>query len=698
MRLRTLLPILTALLPIYAACSQLPPDESNLGATGMKLSTDIDGNTDVSAFDFTFTRVSCAGEAFIPWQTHKVESLADAHITGATQVPGNVLDANAAHLFADRFQTLAAGCYDVIAQPVTNAGTSSADCAAAFAKHVQVTDGQTAEVTLYSQCNGGDATGFIDALGILNHRPFVSDLSISPSKFVNLCTGTTPTQTLCATANDKDHDPITFAWQQTSGPAVQSGPTVISTSLPDANGDVIQCVEVVLAAAGKVTFDVTVYDMVKDPAGPGYITFDAFYAQNGYPYTSHWTGNFPLYGQSDPTLCGSGSSASSSSSSSSSSGGGFTCSDGLQNQGETGIDCGGPCAPCSCSLGNGVWFFGATATIDFSSGVAVNRSGDAALPNPISTGEGCAVRSDCNGHVEASSDGASVYDKNGNMMPNGQALGGSSSSTQSALFVPRPGSNNAQLFLFSTLEGEAGFAPLHYSLVDLTLNGGLGDVVANEHAVALAPSTKVVEKLTSVRHANGVDTWVVAHEYGTDAWQVYLVTAAGIAGPSVFNIGPVYTYAPAAGGQIKASLQGDKLISASYVSAAPLELYDFDHASGALSNVVYLQDSVCGAYGAEFSPGGALLYMSCYGGGGTYQYDLSQGAAGAPLYLGPAIGGALQRGPDGKIYQANYGSTFLSVIQDPDVLGAGSNFVQQGFDVAPGTGYFGLPNVLHGAY
>jgi len=26
-----------------------------------------------------------------------------------------------------------------------------------------------------------------------------------------------------------------------------------------------------------------------------------------------------------------------------------TCNDGIQNQGETGIDCGGPCAPCSSS-------------------------------------------------------------------------------------------------------------------------------------------------------------------------------------------------------------------------------------------------------------------------------------------------------------------------------------------------------------
>ena len=30
-----------------------------------------------------------------------------------------------------------------------------------------------------------------------------------------------------------------------------------------------------------------------------------------------------------------------------------TCTDGIQNQGETGVDCGGPCSACPTSLCNG---------------------------------------------------------------------------------------------------------------------------------------------------------------------------------------------------------------------------------------------------------------------------------------------------------------------------------------------------------
>lgn len=33
--------------------------------------------------------------------------------------------------------------------------------------------------------------------------------------------------------------------------------------------------------------------------------------------------------------------------------GGPSCNDGIQNQGETGVDCGGPCSPCTGADANG---------------------------------------------------------------------------------------------------------------------------------------------------------------------------------------------------------------------------------------------------------------------------------------------------------------------------------------------------------
>ena len=41
----------------------------------------------------------------------------------------------------------------------------------------------------------------------------------------------------------------------------------------------------------------------------------------------------------------------------------------------------------------------------------------------------------------------------------------------------------------------------------------------------VAPST---EKLAAVRHANGIDYWVLAHEWANDAYLAFLITPTGV--------------------------------------------------------------------------------------------------------------------------------------------------------------------------
>jgi PKD repeat protein len=55
--------------------------------------------------------------------------------------------------------------------------------------------------------------------------------------------------------------------------------------------------------------------------------------------------------------------------------------------------------------------------------------------------------------------------------------------------------------------------------------------------------------------------------------------------------------------------------------------------------------------------------------------------------------GALQLASDGKIYMAEYATTYLGVINDPDVYGIGCNFTDIGFSVAPKISQMGLPNI-----
>jgi hypothetical protein len=57
---------------------------------------------------------------------------------------------------------------------------------------------------------------------------------------------------------------------------------------------------------------------------------------------------------------------------------GGTCSDGVQNQGEMGVDCGGPCPPCACPTGNcALRFNGAGNYVSVPPSAALDFSGSA---------------------------------------------------------------------------------------------------------------------------------------------------------------------------------------------------------------------------------------------------------------------------------------------------------------------------------
>ena len=119
-----------------------------------------------------------------------------------------------------------------------------------------------------------------------------------------------------------------------------------------------------------------------------------------------------------------------------------------------------------------IWYFGYGAGLDFNSGspVAIHNG-------QLQTLEGCATISDNNGSLLFYTDGMTVYDKNHAVMPNGTGLLGNNSSTQSGVIVQHPGITTTY-YIFSVDGTTGAYGGLAYSEVDLTLNGGLGDSIA----------------------------------------------------------------------------------------------------------------------------------------------------------------------------------------------------------------------------
>ncbi|MEZ4722025.1 MAG: gliding motility-associated C-terminal domain-containing protein [Flavobacteriales bacterium] len=328
------------------------------------------------------------------------------------------------------------------------------------------------------------------------------------------------------------------------------------------------------------------------------------------------------------------------------------------------------------------WFFGDNAGIHFSeSGVVAASGSDMMAP------EGCSSISDAFGNLLFYSDGDSVWDRNHNVMPNGTGLLGNESSAQSSLIVKKPGSSTIYyLFTTDALEN-LGASGLRYSAVDMSLNGGFGDVVAAEKNILLhQPCT---EQLACVSQPNGF--WLMSHSFAGTTWLAYEITGAGINTIAVSsNAGSSYTTGQI--GYSKFSLDGSRFAAALAVDGV-VEVFDFDQQTGTVSNPIQISTTnLTAAYGLEFSPNGLRLYVSAgLFNGGLYQYDLTFGTAAAIsasevlLSSDFGTGRGLQLGPDKRIYYTKPVISAMAAVVSPDELGASCNFTDSIVLLSPGT-------------
>jgi hypothetical protein len=361
---------------------------------------------------------------------------------------------------------------------------------------------------------------------------------------------------------------------------------------------------------------------------------------------------------------------------------------------------------CFSQKQGNVWYFGDHVGLDFSTGnpiTLVNGQTDASV-------EGTAVMSDSSGALLFYSDGSKIWNRNHQIMPNGDSLLGHWSSTQSSLIIPLPGSS--KLFYVFTTDAfyqnnlRYGF---RYSIVDMCLDNGLGDIVLNQKNILLLDT--VSEKLTAVRHSNGIDYWIITHKYFSDAFYSYHLTAAGITDTVISHVGSTHPIAPLATGgaigQLKASPNGEKLAIVNGNGSSIAEYFDFNKGSGMVTNCVSIQANLnWNYYGVSFSPDNTKLYIACWlNGNGIYQFDLNAGGGNPNAVMASKTQIAnnnynylgLQLANNGKIYvtRSPFGvNTYLDVINYPNNLGVACNYNDSAVSLAGHTSGFGFPNFV----
>jgi len=356
------------------------------------------------------------------------------------------------------------------------------------------------------------------------------------------------------------------------------------------------------------------------------------------------------------------------------------------------------------------WYFGQNAGIQFDdTGTLIGSVNDGQL----STLEGCTTISDTDGNLLFYTDGRLVYNRNHVLMPNGSGLFGDPSSTQSALVVPQPG-NDTIYFIFTVdtsinaADPDFGF---NYSIVDMTLDGGLGDITVKNNN--LLPDSS--EKITAVlKDCASESIWVITLATSTgnpgayNTYHAFEVSTTGVNTTSVASTFPLAITDPR--GQIKVSPDGTKFASANMQSG--LFLYDFDPDTGIFSNQQNLTITTFSgvSYGVEFSQSSKRLYVHSSNDFGanqpanTHQSTLTQFDLEAADIQGSEFTvdqrqlyrGSLQLGPDGRIYRAqssNYfiGQPALGVIENPNALGPAVNYIHNAVDLSPNVSTQGLP-------
>lgn len=354
------------------------------------------------------------------------------------------------------------------------------------------------------------------------------------------------------------------------------------------------------------------------------------------------------------------------------------------------------------------WYFGDRNGVDFTSGTPVVDT-----VNQMHSVEGCAVISDTCGQLLFYTNGDTVWNKNHQVMPNGTGIISGWSSTQRALIVPQPLSNNIY-YLFTTTHVNQIPNGMYYSIIDMNAAGGLGDVTTLNNLL-LTPTT---EKLCATQHSNGQDFWILGHKQYSNEFHGFLLSSAGI------NTTPVITTIGAGSvalgdGYMRFSPNGNKVGAAYHTGSSgdidTVDIYDFDNTNGTLSNAVSLVQGMPGeVYGLCFSPDNSKLFTSMFFSNpnfqNIYQFDLSSGnpaviqssdtliiSSDSTIYY------AIQLRPDGKIFvreqsYSNVNSDSLATILNPNIYGTGCNFIEHDFFLInashPPYGSIGLPNFV----
>ncbi|HKR03774.1 MAG TPA: PKD domain-containing protein [Bacteroidia bacterium] len=287
-----------------------------------------------------------------------------------------------------------------------------------------------------------------------------------------------------------------------------------------------------------------------------------------------------------------------------------------------------------------------------------------------------------------------VRDSNWNVMPNGSGLIDNQSSLENCIVRIPCTTNKYYIVHFNS-------SNLYYSIVDLTLNGGLGDVT-NKNTLL---GTGYTESMCVSQQMPTGCRWLLTSTIVGNSYEVmrFLITDVGIISPTVIATINL-SQTPNVPHEIELSPNNQKVVmSTEDLNPADPDVivWDFDLVTGTLTNQQDFFVSNQMILGVEFSPDNTKVYFL----GNTSvdvtdfgRIDLTNGTS---VIIDPLMGRYLtqvEKAANGKIYVSpNYNQYYIAEVanpNDPNIANIGYN--HNAIFISNNGCRPGLPNAIEG--
>jgi len=362
-----------------------------------------------------------------------------------------------------------------------------------------------------------------------------------------------------------------------------------------------------------------------------------------------------------------------------------------------------------------IWYFSHYIGLDFNSGepIPVNNV-------PLNYGNTSSTMCDEDGNFLFSCNSREIINRNLVTMQNGNDIIGNWNSSQGIVIVQKPGSDHLY-YVFSVDFGQNINLGMHYSVVDMNLDGGLGAVTSQKN-IEIEAGYDAFDKLNAVRHKNGKDIWIVTRKFTEDSYAAFLLTESGLDPNPVLSPAidrDIYD-ADCTVGTMKISYDKKYLVTAykhedgAFYLDQACEVCKFNNKTGevellyTLSKNAVVYTKQFEPFAVEFSPDSKLLYLTFFHDFTSefvmklYQYDVSKiedsisfVESEIQIASGPVNG--LQLARDGKIYCTtyDYGTyDYISVINKPWERGADCDYQADAIYMGNEKVFWFLPNQL----